>query len=187
MTHKMNRCAWLLLLVSVAGVQRAEAQGLGPLIDWIGKLSGPQFVQAGAFVSFRLEEGKNHRVRLAAMYGTSFDEDVPGGIDIRIFTFQPTVEAAIAGSDFEFVFGAAYHSFSGDIPSFSHLSFPLELQWRPQISRSLFFRIAAGARVFPAFGEDDFPNPIHVSTDQADIVPAASIGLEIDLFRFTLY
>lgn len=187
MTRKMNRCAWLLLLISLAGVQRAEAQGLGPLIDWIGKLSGPQFSQAGAFVSFRLEEGKNHRVRLAFMYGTSFDEDVPGGTDIRIFTVQPTVEAAIAGSAFEFVFGAAYHNFAGDIDSFDHLSFPVQLQWRPQISPSLFFRLAAGVRVFPVFEEDDFPDPIHVSTDQADIAPAASIGLEIDLFSFTLF
>ena len=41
--NKTIRVASLLLAISATSVQTAEAQGMGPIWDWINKLSGPDF------------------------------------------------------------------------------------------------------------------------------------------------
>ncbi len=179
---RMMRCACLLVILGLLAAPRAEAQGIGPLIDWITKLSGPQFRQAGGSVSFRLEEEKKHRLRIAVSGGTSFDEDVASDPSITIVTTQATVEAAIKDSPVEVVLGVALHSFSGDVDTFSQVSFPVKLQVRPKLFGKVFGRLAAGANIFPSFSDDAFaPQPVNVSTDGGEIVWSFSAGLDIDL------
>ena len=53
--NKILRGATLAAVLSITTVQTGQAQGIGPLLDWIHKLSGPQLWGVGASVYMPLE------------------------------------------------------------------------------------------------------------------------------------
>ncbi|MBT8397376.1 MAG: hypothetical protein HKO65_12950 [Gemmatimonadetes bacterium] len=159
--------------------------GPGGFIDWIHKLSGPRMVGPGA--SFYWEYEKV-RLRFAGVYRVSVsDLDAPyEDADIHMVSIQPSIDFKLGG-DWAINAGAALHWFGGDFDrAFWHWSFPLYLQWRPELEslrEGFFFRVGAGYHYFLKFHERDFGElPTGVDKESGEFsFPNFSIGFEYRL------
>ena len=168
----------LTLLLLGASASGAEAQ-LGPILDWITKMSGPGVARIGLQYSAPLSDGPRAlELSPAAMFGFKVsDGDGTDGdsglgmlsgqvtLDVPVVLFSPEVALLAIG-------GLGGHVFMGDdFDNFSTISFPamLGLRWRPAASWT--FRIAGGVNVF-RFGSDAFaPLDIGVPLDSCEAAP----------------
>jgi hypothetical protein len=184
----------LSIFLTAGGVEAQDEDGMGAILDWIHKLSGPQFIGFGlnayhefAGVPLR-EENPAHRepgirLRLSTIYRTSIREaaDVdPDNANITMLTIQPTVEFPITRIPLEFGVGVALNRFGGDADSFWHLSVPVLAQFRPrQASWRFVPRVGVAVHVFPGFSASDFaPLVVDVQRDAAEAVFELFVAVE---------
>ena len=156
--------AWLsvaLLLVVATPADAAAQSRLGGLLDWVHKLSGPQFI--GPALSYAVGNDAA-RFRISGAYRWSFSsEDAidPDDATITQLTIHPAGEFRIwesqgRGFRLEGNAGVALHRFMGDSDGFWHWSLPVYLQSLVPVSDRLDLRIGAGGHYFFEFGDDDF-------------------------------
>lgn len=192
--------AWLMTLLSLTAVESLEAQrrGIGGILDWINKLSGPSFVGAGATISSRfgtLESRRNDGVQLAVIYRHSVSETgevTPASADIIMWTARGTLELTVFKLPYgtvDFGFGPSIHRFAGaDFDDFTHFSLPLQLTVRPwSLSGRDYlwngFGVGLGLNIFPKFDATDFaPLVVGVSRDKTEAV--FGITLSFGILRF---
>ncbi len=149
----------------LSGVGRAEAQ-LGPILDWIHKLSGPGIMQAGLTGSFPVwtspTNGVVARMRFSGMLGSAIDkseEVAPPGGDIFLVTGQVILELDLAGGVVSTGVGVMAHVFFGDVDTFVKPAIiPARLLIRPfrkkRVLRGLTF--GPSAYYYPKWSADDF-------------------------------
>ncbi len=196
-----------LIVTSLACATRsAEGQrhGVGGVIDWISKLSGPGFVQVGGSFAMGVKPKTFARdgdgdgdggllFRLTAMGGPSTkleDNGQPVDEKIGIVTAQLTLEyrlpsasaVSIAGSA-----GYAFHRFfGGPFEPFNHSSFPVQLSLGSGRSTSKVlqrFRLAVTLNIFPPFPDDAFA-PLVTGIDTQNWEFPLGLSLIIDIFDF---
>ncbi len=204
--NRIIRIAWLCLAISVTNVQGVEAQGgIGPILDWINKLSGPQFGGVGAQIYFPLFGGPplapagapaalnipvSHgplRLRLTGSYRWSLDVT---GSTINMVTGEAKLEYPFVFGKVELapVAGIALHRFSGDVNSFGHYSFPLQGQLRFPVGSSVLVRTGLGFHLFPKFETTDFaPLTVDVSRTRAEWVFGVFLGLDFEIPRIRIF
>ena len=180
--------AGMVLLLSLAAPAGVDAQSrIGGLLDWIHKLSGPQFI--GPSVSYATG-GDAARFRVTGAYRWSFaSDDVidPDGT-ITQLTIQPTGELRIwapEGNAFrlEGTAGVALHRYMGDSDGFWHWSVPVYLQGLVPVSTGRDLRLGAGGHYFFEFGPDDFlPLDVEAPRDGGEFTWAFYAGLDWKLF-----
>ncbi|NIS66486.1 MAG: hypothetical protein GTO05_15265 [Gemmatimonadales bacterium] len=185
---RLTVSAMLVAFLTAAGAVSGEAQsaGLGGLLDWIHRLSGPQFAGAGV-TAFGTLKGESHvRARLSVVHRRSFDEAeevVQPDVMITMWTVQPTIEFPLQNAPLELAVGVAFHRFQGDVDPFWHYSVPVLAQVRLKTG-SVFPRFGLGIHIFPAFGPDDFsPLTVDVSRDKAELVLQFFLGIDVQLWR----
>jgi hypothetical protein len=187
----MKRRIGSTLLVSImllAGVGRLSAQaeddggGLGAILDWLHKLSGPRFVGAGVTGFFTVSDATGIRLRLDGVYRTSISEAgevEPENANITMITVQPTVEFPIPNIPFDLGVGVGLHRFGGDVDGFWHYSIPILAQFRPRGGGRVVPRIGVAVHVFPTFDATDFaPLIVDVSRENAEAVLQLFVGLD---------
>jgi hypothetical protein len=186
----------MMTLLCLVGPGRLEAQGIGAILDWLGRMSGPQFWQVGATATAGFEPGDPERTsgvagRVAVMAGRSFasvEQIDPDAASINILTVKPTLEYAVLSGVVGFEAGVAFHRFSGDADPFWHVSFPIHAALRPfarvrgaEALKGL--RIGASANFFQQFQAEDFgPLVVTVETDQTELVWGAFLNWEFFVF-----
>jgi hypothetical protein len=187
----MKGRTWILTLALVAGValpSAAEAQdreGIGAIIDWINKLSGPTMVGPG--ISWYTMLGDDVRLRVSGSYLTSVaSDDVidPDDAGVNAFSIKPAVEFPI-GRRFSVGGGFSLHNFGGDADErFWHWSVPVYGQVRLKLAGTearptWLMRFGLGAEYFSEFGPDDFaPITTGVSTDGGEVTLVGFLGFE---------
>lgn len=166
----------------LSGVGRAEAQ-LGPILDWIYKLSGPGIMQAGLTGSFPVwtstavaESNRGQfldfqvdpvnpvvaRLRLSGMFGSAIDKSeavAPPGGDIFLVTGQVILELDLAGGVVTTGVGVMAHVFFGDVDTFVKPAIiPARLLIRPFRKKSVLKGLTFGpsAYYYPKWSADDF-------------------------------
>jgi hypothetical protein len=175
-----------LLLVGFPGRLWAQEGGIGGIMDFIQRLSGPKFIGGGLTVKVPLG-WQNLSLRLNAVHRQSFDEsgEVVQGDDvvIKMWSAQPMLEVDLPGLPLAVAAGAGIHHFEGDVDPFTHYSVVTHLRV------SLFdvgpFRpnLGAGVHLFPSFDAADFqPLDVNVARDGWEAVGLFFVG--IDLVRF---
>lgn len=180
---KSFRHLLLAMLLCLTGVGKAEAQGwLGPMLDWIYKLSGPGIMQAGLTGSFPVWTSPADRVnpavariRFSGMFGSAIDkseEVAPPGGSILVATGQVLLELDLAGGVVSTGVGVMAHAFFGDVDGFVKPAIiPARLMIRPfrkkRVLRGL--TIGASAYYYPKWAVDDFlPLTVDVSRDSGE-------------------
>ncbi len=165
----------------LSGVGRAEAQ-IGPILDWIHRLSGPGIMQAGLTGSFPVWTSPADRVnpvvarmRFSGMFGSAIDkseEVAPPGGDILLATGQVILELDLAGGVVSPGVGVMAHVFFGDVDTFVKPAIiPLRLVIRPFRKTSVLRGLTLGpsAYYYPKWGADDFqPLTVDVSRDSGE-------------------
>ncbi|MDH3292458.1 MAG: hypothetical protein OEO20_15550 [Gemmatimonadota bacterium] len=182
--------AMLVVFLGAAGAEAAAAQsaGAGGILDWIHKLSGPQFFGVGITAYGTLQGESGIRARLSVVHRWSIDEEeevIPPESNITMWTLQPTLEFPLKDVPLELVVGVAFHRFQKDVDPFWHYSVPVLIQGRFPVnsSKSVLLRPGVGIHVFPAFGPNDFlPLNVDVSRDTAELVLQLFVGID---FRLT--
>ena len=183
---------FLAMLLCVTGVGKAEAQQrIGPILDWIYKLSGPGIMQAGLTGSFPVWTSPADRVnpvvarmRFSLMGGSAIDkseEVAPPGGDIFLVTGQVMIEFDLAGGVVSPGLGVSGHVFFGDVDTFVKPSIPLRLLVRP-LRNTRFLRgltIGPSLHYFFKWGADDFqPLTVQVSRDSGEVAWGFLLGYE---------
>ena len=203
--NKMIRVTWLCLAISVTSVQGVEAQGgIGPILDWINKLTGPQFGGVGAQIYFPFRwDGEplprpsapgeipfDHgplRLRLTGSYGWSMDVT---GSTIKMATGEVKLEYPVSFGQVELapVGGYARHRFFGDVDLFGHQSWSLEGQLRFPVGSPVLLRISVGAHFFPRFEATDFePLTIDVSRTEGETVLGVLVGFDFEIPQLRIF
>ena len=150
--------AMLLTLTCVQPVLAQDEGGLGAFLDWIHKLSGPRMVGGGVTGWISPDAESHWRFRMSAsMLTSSTDNDrvQPAGTTLRMLRFEPTVEYQVADV-VDLGTGLSLDRYGGDADGFTHWSFPVYGQLRLPSTSRVQFVMAAGARFFPTFADDDF-------------------------------
>ncbi len=170
----------------LTGVGKAEAQ-LGPVLDWIHKLSGPGILQGGLTYSVPWwtspDEAAVARLRFSLMGGSAIDKSeevaAPGG-DILLVTGQVMIELDLAGGVVSPGLGVSGHVFFGDVDTFFKPSFPFRLTLRPLKNTPLKgLLVAPSLHYFPEWGADDFqPLTVQVSRDGGEVAWGLLLGYE---------
>ncbi len=189
--NKIFRGAWQAAIFSFVTAQGAQAQGIGPLLDWISKLSGPQLWGGGLSVYTPVVPSKGEegvRFRISGVYRTSYDEAEeidPDDASIQMITLRPEFEFPLPSIPVDLGAGFAFHRFQGDdFQSFWHWSVPFRAQLRVPIGRVFRFRAGLSLNIYPAFDAGDFaPLIVNVSTDKAEAVFGALLGFDLELFN----
>ena len=177
----------------LTGVGKAEAQ-LGPIMDWIHKLSGPGILQGGLTYSAPVWTSPADRVdpvvariRFSLMVGSAIDkseEVAPPGGDIFLVTGQVMIEFDLAGGVVSPGLGVSGHVFFGDVDTFVKASIPLRLLVRP-LRNTLFLKglmIAPSLHYFFKWDADDFqPLTVQVSRDSGEVAWGLLVGYEFVL------
>jgi len=137
--RKLLSCCMVMASLSVAGPQKVAAQnggGFGAAMEWISRLSGPQF--AGGDASFFTPDlwsrtdpvtdatSRRFRVRIIRAYHRAAGPDDildPDGSTITMSTWQPMLEIPLWPSHptnwyVEAGIGYAWHEFGGDANEF---------------------------------------------------------------------
>lgn len=189
--NRVLKTAWMTVLLLLGGATAAPAQDIGAILDWINKLSGPEFWGVGASFSVPLPgaEGRDpyFRYRLDGILHFSYDEAEevdPDDADIRMFTIRNTVEFPVRYLPLDFTAGVSLHRFSGsDFDAFWHWSVPIALQVRVPLSSRATLRFGPSLDIFPAFDDEDFlPLIVDVSRDDAEAVFGLFVGVDFSLF-----
>lgn len=176
----------------LSGVGRAEAQ-MGPILDWIHKLSGPGILQGGLTYSVGLTSPAERvspvvaRLRFSLMGGSAIDkseEVAPPGGDILLATGQVMFELDLAGGLVSPGLGVSGHVFFGDVDTFVKASIPLRVLVRPlrkqRVLRGLM--IAPSLHYFFEWDADDFqPLTVQVSRDGGEVSFGLLLGYEFGL------
>jgi hypothetical protein len=160
-----------------------ERSGAGAIMDFIYKLSGPQFFGFGITGHFWPSDAPL-QARLTAVRRSSIreeDEVVPADADITMTTVQLGLEYLVPRVPVNFAGAVAYHRFAGDADAFWHPSFPFEVAARiPPIGRRVVIRPAIGYHIFPGFDTSDFePLVVSVSRDETEYVRYYSLTIEL--------
>ena len=187
--NKILRGATLAAVLSVTTVQTGQAQGIGPLLDWIHKLSGPQLWGGGLSVYTPVTPSKENsvRFRISGIYRTSYDETEeidPDDASVQMITLRPVFEIPLGSLPFDLGAGFALHRFQGDdFQSFWHWSVPLQAQFRT--GGLAHFRLGVSVDIYPRFDANDFaPLVVNVSTEKAEAVLGLFVGLDLDFALF---
>ena len=184
----------VLAVFPTAGRVAAQEDGMGAILDWIHKLSGPPFIGFGLTGFHELRgvqlqgEDTTHRepgirFRLTTVYRMSISETgevMPETANITMLTIQPTVEFPITRLPLEFGVGVALNRFGGDADAFWHLSVPVLAQYRPRHASSRFVpRVGVAVHVFPGFSTSDFePLVVDVQRGAAEAVLQFFVAIE---------
>jgi hypothetical protein len=156
---KLFFSAALMTIIGLAGAQSVEAQGggLGAILDYIHRLSGPRMVGPAATGWVSLGEVPRLRLSVARRWSWHYEGAVlPEGRSVRMWSFQPALEARIKGPLFAGG-GVAVHSFDGDFAErFTHVSYPVYAQLRFPARAGVQAVVSGGYHIFPAFPEDAF-------------------------------
>jgi hypothetical protein len=180
----------IAVFVLLANASAASSQ-VGALLDWINKLSGPQFVGVGA--SFytpvaRQDDGEPYLFyRLDGMIHFSYDEAEevePDDASIQMFTLRNMLQFPVRYLPLDFGVGVALHRFSGtDFDAFWHVSYPIQAQVRAPLAPGVTLRFGSNVDVYPAFDGGDFlPLFVDVSRDRAEVAWGLLLGLDFDVF-----
>jgi hypothetical protein len=177
--------AWVgvALLLTLSAPSAAVAQSrMGGLLDWIHKLSGPQFI--GPTLSYAVG-GEAARFRLSGSYRWSvWSEDAidPADGSITMFSVEPAGEFTLYRW-LEARAGVALHRYMGDSDGFWHWSLPVYLQGLVPVSDRLDLRLGAGGHYFFEFGPDDFlPLIVEAPRDGGEFTWAFYAGVDWKLF-----
>lgn len=185
---RSRRIVPILAVLSLAVFPvRAEAQ-IGPIIDWISKLSGPGVVRFGAEASFPVGGGdRAPSIGIAGMYGVKASDadgfDVADGLSM--FTFQGTIDYPVVlispSVAILAIGGVAGHSISGDAyDTFGAFSFPLMAAVRIETGTVGALRIGGGVNVFK-FPDDAFlPLDVGVEPGAWEASPGLHMSFIID-------
>ncbi len=125
---------------SEASTSSTYASGIGAILDWLGRLSGPgPFVRGG--LTYAGPTTGSFQARLTVLGGTTIDSPF-----VRVVSVQPTV--SLVHGSFEVATGVGANLFFGDgFATFVQVSAPLQLVYRvgPRI------HVGAGVNYFGAF------------------------------------
>lgn len=160
----------------------------GGILEFLHKLSGPEFLGAGITLPYPLSDTRSFRARLSLIHHWSINEEgeVAPVTDITMNTIQLTGEFLIDRLDINA--GVAMHRFAADeFEDFWHPSFPVQLAVRPFrrglcAARDLCLvpRLGAGFHVFPGFADSDFtPLNVDVSRDDPELVGNLFIAVDL--------
>lgn len=174
-------CSVLTVVVSLGTQQPVQAQGMGAILDFIQKLSGPKMIGPALSV---YTEGERVRGRFTGAWRWSFNSDDkidPDGSKITMLSLQPTVEVPLGSSPLDAVAGFALHRFGGDVKEdFWHWSIPAYLQLRFPLTGPVSVRLAVGGHYFAEFGATDFDDlVVDVSRTGGEWVWASFAGIDI--------
>lgn len=164
-----RKTAMMAAILLGAGGAPAAAQ-VGPIIDWISKLSGPGVGRFGLEATFPLgDTPRSLAISPAGMYGVNVgtDGDGPDTADgLGAWSGQATLDIPVyAKSTFAILIrpGIGYSSFAGDnFETFGAFSIPLLATLRFGAGARGSFRIGGGVNFF-SFPDDTF-DPISVGT-----------------------
>ena len=173
----------IALALAAAVPAPAHAQDrLGGVLEWIHRLSGPQFI--GPAVSYA-RGNEAARFRLSGAYRWSFsseDQIDPSDAGLTMFSLTPAGEFRVwnwleAGA------GVGAHRYGGDADGFWHWSIPLYAQAMVPMSDRLDARIGLGWHYFFEFGADDFaPLVVTAPRDGGEWVFTLFGGVDVKLF-----
>ncbi|HSM59665.1 MAG TPA: hypothetical protein VK849_02660, partial [Longimicrobiales bacterium] len=177
--------AALVVLACTALPHQARAQeedGVGGVIDWIIRLSGPGLVGPAISYFHQFEAGVRVRFSLAYRVSENSDDAIePDGSSINALTLRPDLEVPIRGP-LEVGAGVSVNRFGGDIDQgFWHASIPVFLQVRAPFDAAGPWRARAGLGLeyFMEFDAADFdPLTVDVSTSGGEWAPIAFIGVD---------
>ena len=148
-------------IIAFAVPAPAQAQSrLGGVLDWIHRLSGPQFV--GPALSYAVGS-ERARFRASGAYRWSFaseDQIDPDG-GLTQFSITPSGEIRI-WRWLEGSVGIGIHRYGGDADGFWHWSIPVVAQGLFPVSDRTDVRGGLGWHYFPEFESDDF-SPLMVT------------------------
>ena len=202
--RKLLSCSIVMALLFVAGPQHVAAQnggGFGAVMDWIQRLSGPEF-RGGALSIFTPDIGSRgtprdgeessriFRLRLNGAYHHSADSDDvidPDGSAITMLTIQPMLEIPIwpvrpQSWYFELGIGYAWHRFAGEVDPFWNESIPLKVQFVRELwnlENRLDVRIGVGGHYWMKFDDSDFaPLVVTLERNKREFTAAAFVALD---------
>jgi len=161
-----------------------ERQGIGAVLDFINKLSGPRMLGPSASYFHTLGSGPRLRISVGYLTAVGSDDVIdPDGSSVQALTLAPVLEVPLGGSPVELAAGVRFHRFSGDLADpFWHWSIPGRLQGRFPLggaASGLRLRLAAGVEYFPEFGAADFdPLVVDVKTDGGEFTFVAQVGFD---------
>lgn len=186
----MKRTTWIVALALAAGLalpggaQAQDREGIGAIIDWINKLSGPTMVGPG--VTYYNTVGPV-RLRISGGYLFSVASDdviEPDGSSVTMLAIKPAVEFPI-GRSFSVGAGLSLSRFGGDADEgFWHWSIPVYGQAKIRLAGdpdtpTWLLRLGLGAEYFPEFGADDFdPIDTGVSKDGGEFTLIGFLRIE---------
>jgi hypothetical protein len=189
---KSFRHLFLTMLLCLTGVGQAEAQRrLGPILDWIYKLSGPGIMQAGLTASLPVWTSPAvrvnpavARVRFSGMLGSAIDkseEVAPPGGSILVATGLVMMELDLAGGVVSTGMGVMAHAFFGDVDGFVKPAFiPARLMIRP-FGKLRGLVVGASVYYYPKWGTDDFlPLTVEVSRDSGEWTWGPLLSYEVE-------
>ncbi len=184
---KLIRHLFVVTFLCLSGVGRTEAQ-IGPILDWIHKLSGPGIIQGGLTYSVPLTAlHEMAHLRFSLMGGSAIDKSeevaAPGG-DILLVTGQVMIEFDLAGGVVSPGLGVSGHVFFGDVDTFVKASIPLRLLVRPLRNQRILkgLMIAPSLHYFFKWDADDFqPLTVQVSRGSGEVTWGLLLGYEFVL------
>jgi hypothetical protein len=166
---KTLSCMVMTALLILGGAQTAEAQdrGLGGILDWINRLSGPRMIGPAATGWVSLGEVPRLRLSVAKRWSRTTDPKIsPAGSRLSMWSIQPAMDFKVKGPLW-LGGGVAIHRFGGDSDAFTHVSIPLYAQARVPFGDSRVRAVlSAGTHYFPKFDTGDF-SPLTVTVERA--------------------
>lgn len=187
---KILLCSTVMALFSFAAPQHVAAQDFGAILDWIHKLSGPEFAGPAISYTFSPEslfeetwEGvERPYFRISAALRRSSDSSpavMPAGNKITMFSIQPTLAIPITGP-LEIEVGIGLHRFGGDVDGFWAWSFPAYGQVRVPVRGRVSLRMGLGGHYWLKFAEEDFaPLVVDVERDTKEFAVGGFLGVDI--------
>lgn len=178
-------------LLCLAGARSADAQ-LGPILDWIHKLSGPGVMQAGLTYSAPLWTSPTGqvaaRLRFSGMFGAAIDkseEVLPPGGDIFLGTGRVIFELDLAGGVVSPGAGVMAHVFFGDVDTFVKPAFiPARLLLHPLKKQPVLNGLTLGFNLYyyPKWGIDDFqPLVVMVERNSGEVTWGLLLAYEFEI------
>lgn len=186
MKTKLTFCSLAIVLASLVSAQPAHGQeggGIGGLLDWINKMSGPRMVGPAVTGWFAVGEDFALRGSVAARWSSTTDDAVTfpptfPASRIRMISLQPSLEYRLHETA-RLGAGLAFHRFGDGVDGFWHPSFPLYAQVRVPTEGRLRPVVSVGAQIFPEFDAEDFaPLTVDVSRDGPEASLWVSAGVE---------